>query len=129
MQWSRHGDIVWAKDGSGFYYSRYPEPRRASSTSRRPLNQMIYFHKLGDAAGGRHSWSTATRSIPSGASASAQTDDDKYLVLSIYRSTDPQNQVLVRDASTPADAPWTELVDDFDNEFSFIGNEGAKFYF
>ena len=57
------------------------------------------------------------------------TDDGKYLVLEIDRSTDPQNQVLVREASAPADAPFKELIGDFDNEFSFVGNEGTKFYF
>ena len=47
----------------------------------------------------------------------------------IYRSTDPQNQVLVRETSAAADAKWTELVADFENEFSFVGNDGTKFYF
>jgi prolyl oligopeptidase len=50
-------------------------------------------------------------------------------VLSIDRSTDPQNQVYVREASAAADAPWTELIGDFENQFSFIGNEGKKFFF
>ena len=50
-------------------------------------------------------------------------------MLSINRSTDPQNQVLVRETSAAADAKWTELIGDFENEFSFIGNDGAKFYF
>ena len=31
--------------------------------------------------------------------------------------------------SAAADAPWTELIGDFDNQFSFIGNDGTKFYF
>ncbi len=50
-------------------------------------------------------------------------------VLSIDRSTDPQNQVYVREASAAADAPWTELIGDFENQFSFVGNEGKKFFF
>ena len=61
--------------------------------------------------------------------ASRASDDGKYLVLNIARSTDPQNQVLVRDASAAADAPFKELIGDFDNQFSFLGNEGTKFYF
>ena len=35
------------------------------------------------------------------------------------RSTDPQNQVLVRDASAPVDAPFKELIGDFKNQFWF----------
>ncbi len=57
------------------------------------------------------------------------TDDGKYLLLNIGRSTDPQNQVLVRDASAPVDAPFKELIGDFKNQFDFLGNEGTKFYY
>ena len=60
---------------------------------------------------------------------SQPTDDGKYLVLHIIRSTDPQNQVLVRDASAPVDAPFKELIGDFKNQFAFIGNEGTKFFY
>jgi prolyl oligopeptidase len=37
--------------------------------------------------------------------------------------------VHVRERSAAPDAPWTELVGDFENEFSFIGNIGEKFFF
>jgi prolyl oligopeptidase len=57
------------------------------------------------------------------------TDDGKYLVLSMSRSTDPQNQVFVREASALPDAPFKELIGDFKNQFSFLGSEGTKFYF
>jgi prolyl oligopeptidase PreP (S9A serine peptidase family) len=59
----------------------------------------------------------------------ATTDDGKYLVLHISRSNDPQNQVFVRDASAPVDAPFNELIGDFKNQFDFIGNERNKFFF
>src|SRR6185436_669419 len=34
-----------------------------------------------------------------------------------------------RHADAAADAPFKELIGDFKNQFSFIGNEGTKFYF
>ena len=37
--------------------------------------------------------------------------------------------MFVRDASAPVDAPFKELIGDFKNQFSFLGNEGTKFYF
>ena len=70
-------------------------------------NQMIYFHKLGDEQ-------TADALIyrrpdnPDWSFGITPTDDGKYLVLGINRSTDPQNQVLVRETSASADAKWTE---------------------
>jgi prolyl oligopeptidase len=128
LRWSRFTDIAWAKDGSGFYYNRYPEPKEGEQFQQAALNQMIYFHKLGTAQDedrlvyhrpDHPDWHFGI--IP--------TDDGKYLVLSIARSTDPQNQVLVREATAPADAPFAELIGDFENEFSFVGNEGTKFYY
>ena len=128
LKWARFASIEWNTEGTGFYYNRYPEPPEGELHQAAALNQMIYFHKLGarqeeDQLVYRrpdhpdwHFWVTPT-------------DDGQYLVLSIERSTDPQNQVLVREASAAADAPFKELVGDFDNQFWFLGNEGTKFYF
>ena len=128
LKWSRFTHIDWAKDGSGFYYNRYPEPPAGESHQRAALNQMVYFHKLGttqadDALIYRRpdhpDWNFGVGS----------TYDGKYLVLSISRSTDPQNQVLYREASAAHDAPFKELIGDFDNQFWFIGSEGKRFFF
>jgi prolyl oligopeptidase len=128
IDWVRFGGVAWNKAGTSFYYSRYPEPAPGEKFQRVALNQMIYFHKLG---------SEQSDDVliyrrpdhPDWSFGAGPTDDGKYLVLSISRSTDPQNQVYVRPADAAADAAWTELIGDFENEFSFIGNDGPKFYF
>lgn len=128
LKWARFSDIAWARDGIGFYYSRYPEPKAGEQFQSVATDQMLYFHKLGD----EQSADTLIYKRPDNPDWSfglTPTDDGKYLVLGIYRSTDPQNQVLVRETSAVADAPWTELIKDFDNEFSFFGNDGSKLYF
>jgi prolyl oligopeptidase len=128
LKWVRFAGMDWKKDGTGFYYNRYPEPPPGELHQAAALNQKIYFHKLGTKQAEDvlvyerpdhpdwHFWA-------------GESDDGKYLVLSIARSTDPQNQVLVRDASAVADAPFKELVGDFENQFWFIGNDGTRFYF
>jgi prolyl oligopeptidase len=128
LKWARFSDIAWARTGAGFYYSRYPEPAPGEQHQSVATNQMLYFHKLGD----EQSADTLVYRRPDNPDWSfglTPTDDGKYLVLGVYRSTDPQNQVLVRETSAPADAEWTELIADFDNEFSFVGNEGSTLYF
>ena len=128
LKWVRFGGIDWTKDGRGFYYNRYPEPPPGEQYQSAALNQMVYYHKLGT----KQEDDTLIYRRPDhpdwGFSV-GPTDDGKYLVLSIDRSTDPQNQVYVREASAASDAPWTELIGDFENQFSFIGNEGKKFFF
>ncbi len=124
----RFGGVAWKRDGTGFYYSRYPEPAPGEKYQQAALNQMLYYHKLGTPQS-EDVQIYKRPDHPDWTFGAGPTDDGKYLVLSISRSTDPQNQVYYRPADAPADAPWIELIGDFDNEFSLIGNDGPKFYF
>ncbi|HEX2476478.1 MAG TPA: prolyl oligopeptidase family serine peptidase [Lacipirellulaceae bacterium] len=128
LKWVRFGGIDWTKDGRGFYYNRYPEPPPGEEYQSAALNQMVYFHKLGTK---QEDDQLIYRrpDHPDWGFSVGPTDDGNFLVLSIDRSTDPQNQVYVREASAAADAPWTELIGDFENQFSFVGSEGKKFFF
>jgi prolyl oligopeptidase len=127
LKWARTR-IWWAKDGSGFYYRRYPEPPQGEAYQALLINQMVSFHKIGTKQS-EDKVVYCRPDHPDWIFNLAPTDDGKYLVLHINPSTDPQNQVLVRDASAPVDAPFTELVGDFKNQFEFIGSEGTKFFF
>jgi prolyl oligopeptidase len=128
LKWARFTGIDWTKDGTGFYYNRYPEPPPGEQYQTAALNQMVYFHKLGTKQE-EDQLIYRRPDHPDWGFSVAPTEDNKYLVLSISPSTDPQNQVHVRERSAAADAPWTELIGDFENEFSFVGNIGEKFFF
>ncbi|MAT72805.1 MAG: S9 family peptidase [Planctomycetaceae bacterium] len=126
LQWVRWGNIVWNSAGTGFYYSRYPEPPPGEQYQASTVDQKIHFHRLGQP----QEDDELVFELPEEPTHSfwiARTDDDKYLVLSIGRSTDPQNKVYVREVGATGD--WTRLIDDFDNEFSFVGNIGDRLYF
>jgi prolyl oligopeptidase len=127
LKWSRFAQIAWTKDGAGFYYNRYPEPAPGEKFQSAALNQMVYFHKLG-AKQEEDKLVYRRPDHPDWNFWVEPTDDGKYLVLSIARSTDPQNQLFVRKASAAADAQFSELVADFKNQFSFLGNEGTKLF-
>ncbi|MGH6730033.1 MAG: S9 family peptidase, partial [Sphingomicrobium sp.] len=47
VKWVKFSALEWAKDGSGFYYSRFPEPKEGQTFQQLNQNQSIYFHKLG----------------------------------------------------------------------------------
>jgi prolyl oligopeptidase len=128
LKWVRFAGVEWTKDGIGFYYNRYPEPPPGEAHQAAALNQMVYFHKLGTEQN-EDKLVYRRPDHPDWSFWVTLSDDGKYLVLSISRSTDPQNQVLVRDATAAFDAPFKELIGDFENQFWFIGNEGTKFYF
>ena len=89
---------------------------------------MIFFHRLGDKQAD-DKLVFRRPDEPKWSFWLTRTDDNQYLVLSMFRSTDPQNQVLVRRVDADADDKWTTLVGDFENEFGFIGNLESKFFF
>ena len=47
LNWSKFSSLAWAPDGSGFYYSRYPEPEPGSDSAQNTYNNAVYFHTLG----------------------------------------------------------------------------------
>src|ERR1043165_6139601 len=50
LKWLKYGgNVSWAKDGSGFYYSSYPAPAAKATFQNATLNPQGYFHKLGTA--------------------------------------------------------------------------------
>ncbi|HEY2412034.1 MAG TPA: S9 family peptidase, partial [Pirellulaceae bacterium] len=132
LKWARFGDLDWKLDGSGFYYSRYPEPDAGAQFQAAAKNQMVCFHRLGDDQS-KDTLIYARPDEPDRTFDVAPTDDGQFLVLTIFRGTDPQNEVSVRRADEPPAADvtqgWTELLGDFKNQFESVGNVGTKFYF
>src|SRR3954451_17335275 len=49
IKWVKFSGLSWAKDGRGFYYSRFPEPKSGGTYQSLNQHQQIYFHKLGTA--------------------------------------------------------------------------------
>jgi len=128
LQWTRWGNIVWNAESTGFFYTRYPEPEEGQQFQSRTTDPMIYFHALGsDQTEDPLVYQRPDQ--PEWSFWIDRSEDNQYLVLSIGRSTDPQNQVWLRPMDAPLDGEWTPLIEDFDNEFGFVGNEGKRLYF
>ncbi len=50
IQWVKFSGLSWTKDSAGFFYSRYPEPRRDGNKVFSDLaDQKIYYHRIGTA--------------------------------------------------------------------------------
>ena len=45
--WSKFSSVAWRKDGAGFYYSRYEEPKPGKALSEANFFNKLYFHRLG----------------------------------------------------------------------------------
>ncbi len=127
LKWLKFGGVSWLKDGSGFYYSRFPAPEEGEAFQSTNLNNKIYFHKVGTSQDDDvlvH----ADPEHPDWGFIPTVTEDGDYLVITVWKGTDDRYQIYYRSLTDP-DAELVKLIDNFDNEYSFIENYGSTFYF
>ena len=127
LKWLKYGGgVAWAKDGSGFYYSRYPAPPAKATYQSSTLNQRVYFHKLGTAqAADRLVYSTPAN--PKLGHYPQVSDDGRWLVISTTLAGD-ENDVHVIDLKRPGAKPIA-MFTGLKNQWNYVGNEGSRFFF
>lgn len=127
VEWIKFSGASWAKDASGFYYSRYPVPKEGAQLTESNKHQKVYFHRLGTS----QSEDVLVYERPDqpdwGLNAYV-TDDGQYLLINVREGTDPKNRVFYKDLTKP-DSSVVELLNDFDAHYGFIDNVGSIFYF
>lgn len=127
IQWVKFSGASWTHDGKGFFYSRYDEPNEKSKLEAVNYYQKLYYHRLGTP----QSEDTLIYDRPDqkdwgfGGSVS---EDGRFLIISVWLGTDPRNLVFYKDLSVP-NAPIVELISTFEASYSFIDNEGDRFWF
>lgn len=124
VEWVKFSGLSWAKDGSGFYYSRYPETSAEEKFTSLNLNQKVYFHKLGapqsedriiveDPARPKVGWGAGV------------SEDGRYLGVYSSEGTDGNGLSFI-DLQDPA-AKRVVAVEHFDNNHSIVGSIGSTF--
>ncbi|HWZ76084.1 MAG TPA: prolyl oligopeptidase family serine peptidase [Candidatus Sulfotelmatobacter sp.] len=125
IKWVKFSGASWSKDGKGFYYSRYDEPK---GTALRDANyfQKLYYHKLGTAQSEDKLIYERPDNKELGFGGSV-TNDGHYLVIFVWQGTSPKNRLYYKDLTKP-DSAVVKLLDDFDAEYRFIDNDGPVFW-
>nr|WP_246104846.1 prolyl oligopeptidase family serine peptidase [Sphingomonas xanthus] len=128
LKWLKFGGSVeWAKDGSGFYYSRFPEPPPGQTYQSLNKNQSVYFHKLGTPQSADR-LVYATPDHPDYGHYASISEDGRWLVVTSSIGTDDRYEVTLIDLARPTAKPRT-LIKGFTHNYSYVGNKGATFYF
>jgi prolyl oligopeptidase len=127
LKWLKFSGASWTHDGQGFFYSRYDEPNEKSKHEDVNYYQKLFYHRLGTP----QSEDVLIYDRPDqkewGFSADV-TEDGKYLIISVWRGTDPQNLIFYKDLTAPESAV-IELINEFEAEYNFIDNDGSVFWF
>lgn len=127
LNWMKFGGVSWTSDNKGFYYSRYDEPDAEAKFQGLNLGQKIYYHHVGQSQA-EDKLVYQDEKNPTYGFISSVTEDGKYLVVTVWQGTDDRYRILYRDL-TAEDKTLKVLIDDFTNEYSFLGNQGSNFYF
>ncbi|MBI4613090.1 MAG: S9 family peptidase [Planctomycetes bacterium] len=127
LKWIKWSSAAWTHDGKGFFYGRYDEPRAGEEMSDTNYYHKLFYHRLGTPQAedvkvyerpDEKEWGFG----------SSVTEDGRWLVIQVWRSSANKVRVLLKDLSVP-DAPVTDLVGDFDAAYDLVGNEGPVFWF
>jgi prolyl oligopeptidase len=125
VTWVRFTNIVWAKDGSGFFYSRYPAPEGGTAAAAGVSNHAVYFHALGTGQeDDRLVYSDPDR--PAVLHMVDRTHDGRYLL--IYPTPGVGVNALVSIDLAGEDWAPRRLIDGFDAEWTVIGTKGDSLY-
>jgi prolyl oligopeptidase len=126
LRWIKFSGASWTPDGQGFFYSRYDEPPPGREYESANYFQKLYYHRLGTPQSedllvyhrpDQKEWGFA----------GGVTEDGNYLIISVWRGTDPKNLLFYKDLRDP-NLPVVELIREFEAEYSFIGNDGSRFW-
>ena len=127
LKWVKFSGASWTKDGKGFFYSRYDEPKSGDTLKGANYFQKLFYHRVGTAQAedvlvyerpDQKEWGFGGH----------VTDDGRYLVISVWQGTDHRNRVFYRDLQVPG-AKVVELLNDFDAHYSLADNDGTTFWF
>jgi len=126
LKWSKFSGAVWARDGSGFYYSRYDAPKDGNLLQAVNKNQKVYFHKF-NTPQEKDGLVYERPDKPDWGFAADITEDGRFLLIYQSEGTDNRNRVFVRDLKDPV-GKIEPFLDEFDASYSVAGNDGDMFY-
>lgn len=128
VRWVKFSALDWAKDGSGFYYSRFPEPAEGAAFQSLNENHTVYFHKLGTPQSDDvliH----ATPDKPKLNNSAIVSDDGKYLIVVGSEGTDERYGLTLYPIGPKGAGKPVTLVNDFANNWEYVTNTGTRFTF
>ena len=129
IEWSKLASAAWLPDGSGFFYGRFPQPAPDAAYDAPNRDMELRFHGLGTAQA-EDALVYARPDEPEWGFEPTVTDDGRYLAITIWRGTDPENRLAYAALHAAAREPLRviPLVDEADARYELVGTDGATWY-
>lgn len=127
IRWLKFNEVAWNRDGTGFFYARYPVPEESELFQSLNLDQRVHFHALGsDQAADPLVYERPDQ--PEWWFLPTVSADGRYLVLTILLGTDNRHRVAYLDLDEPG-ATVRMLVDEFTHDYTFVDHRDGEFVF
>ena len=126
LKWVKFSGASWAKDNSGFYYSRYEAPAEGAELQQSNYFPKIYFHVLGTPQENDTLIYERPDQKEWGLNAGV-SEDGRYLIIYARKGTDRRNGLFYKSLTVP-DAPIIELFGPGEAAYSFLGGDGDTFW-
>jgi prolyl oligopeptidase len=126
LEWVKFSRASWSKDSKGFFYSRYDKPEEGLAYKGPNYYHKLYYHRIGDPQSSDQLVYERCDHKEWGFEG-VVTDDGKFLVISVWKGTHRENAVFFKDLEV--DGEVVPLLDKFDANYTFVGNEDSVFYF
>jgi prolyl oligopeptidase len=126
LLWVKFASIAWVKDGTGFYYTRFPEPGTVAPGDDNYFN-TVYYHRLGDDQSlDRLIFEKPDeRETVFGVEVS---DDDRWVVITAFQGSSDRSEVYAIDRLAQSSTP-VPLVTGFTAAYAFIESAGERLLF
>ncbi len=124
IKWVKFSDIAWKADG--FYYSAYDAPKAGGSElSNKNEFHKVFYHKLGDVQS-KDALVFEDKNHPLRNFSANTTEDEKLLL--IYASESTSGTSLAVKDLTKSNSDFYYVVENFENNYTVIHNDGNKLY-
>ena len=127
LKWIKFSGAAWTPDSKGFFYARYPKPEEGAAFQSLNTNMKVYYHRVGTAQSA-DVLAYERPDHPDWGFQLSVSEDGHYLIVTVWVGTDDRYRIVVKDLTEPYGLPF-ELIDNFDNEYSFIGNDDRVLFF
>ena len=127
LKWCKFSGAAWSADEKGFFYARFDEPKAGAAYQSLNLGQKIYYHAIGTKQGD-DALVYANPLHPEWNAQPVVSEDGRWLVLTVSRDTGRKQKVYVKDLSRTYSLA-IEIVGDFVDGYSFVGNDDGVLYF
>ncbi len=126
LQWVKFASLAWVHDGSGFFYTRFPEPGSVAEGDEHYFNTVCY-HRLGDPqeADALVFAKPDERETVFGVDVSR---DDRWVVITAFQGSSDRSEVYLIDRLQAGLQPFPVFTG-FDAAYAFVESAGERLFF